>query len=570
VPVELKLPDLGENIHGGGVVSVLVKEGDTIAPETPVLEIETDKATIEVPSNLGGKISKIHVKVGDKAEVGQVLLTMEDDAKPEASSQSPSPTKEAAAPKAESAPEKPAPEKSEEAAPQKPDPKEQASGPREVKLPDLGENIHNATLLSVLVKPGDVVTAETSILEIETDKATLEVPAGVAGKVLEVRVKDGQKISIGEVVLTLEPAASSGGATAPPAEKSDSAPPKTATVEERKSAAPVAAPAPPVQRSANGASKSRPVQASSAHSAPASPTVRRLAREIGVHIEQVKGSGPRGRISHEDVKAHSRALLSGQGQRASGGAGFALTIPDLPDFTKFGTVQREAMSGIRKATAKQMGLAWSTIPMVTQFDKADLSQFEELRGRLEGKFKARGAKLTVTALLLKILASALKVFPKFNASLDLKSEEVVFKQYFNLGVAVDTERGLLVPVLKNVDRKNILELAVEMGQLAQKARDRKVSPDELQGASMTVTNLGGIGGTNFTPIVNPPEVAILGVSRSAMEPFWQAQTGVFVPKLMLPLSMSYDHRLIDGAEAARFLRWVCEALETPAMLIFEG
>ena len=565
MPVELKLPDLGENIHGGGVISVLVKEGDTIAPETPVLELETDKATVEVPSSLGGKISKIHVKVGEKAEVGQVLLTFEEDsqnAAPEAPAEKPA---AAAQSKPESQPEA----KSEpKAAPAKP------AGPREIKLPDLGENIHNATLLTVLVKPGDVVTAETSILEIETDKATLEVPAGSAGKVLEVRVQAGQKVDIGQVVLVLEES----GEASPAAPAA-----KTAAVEERKSAAPAPAPVPPVQRSTNGASKAKTQAPGPGNKAPASPTVRRLAREIGVQIEQVKGSGPRGRISHDDVKAHSRALLSGQASRpAVGGVGFAVAVPELPDFSKFGGVQREPMSGIRKATAKQMAIAWSTVPMVTQFDKADLTQFEELRGRLEGKFKAKGTKLTVTALLLKILASALKVFPKFNASIDLRNEEVVLKQYFNLGIAVDTERGLLVPVLKNVERKNILEIAVEMGQLAEKARSRKVSPDDLQGASMTVTNLGGIGGTNFTPIVNAPEVAILGVSRSAMEPVWNGppsrgaaggafgQSAAFEPKLMLPLSLSYDHRLIDGAEAARFTRWVCEALETPAMLIFEG
>lgn len=564
MPVEFKLPDLGENITSAGVLSVLVKEGETIAPETPVLEIETDKATIEVPSSVGGKISKIHIKAGDKASVGQLLLTLESEAAgqtPPVSAKGPD-SQPANETKAEpKAPEAKAPEA------EKPKAPAGASGPREVMLPDLGENIASATLLSVLVKVGDEIGVESSIVEIETDKATLEVPAGVAGKVTEVRVKDGQKVSVGEVLLVVEAALQAPHAATVAAPTHDS----TAPVDEKKAQAPVPAPTPPVQRSTNGTSKHLSAPGAGRKSA-ASPTVRRLAREIGVEIEQVHGSGPRGRISHEDIKAHSRQLLKGRGApgQSGGGGGFSVNLPELPDFSKFGEVQREPMSGIRKKTAQQMNLAWSTIPMVTQFDKADMTQFDELRARLDGRFKAKGTKLTVTALLLKILASAMKVFPKFNASIDLRKEEVVLKSYFNLGVAVDTERGLLVPVLKNVDRKNILEIAQEMNQLAEKARNRKVSPDDLSGASMTVTNLGGIGGTSFTPIVNPPEVAILGVSRAAIEPVWNAKEGKFDPCSRLPLSLSYDHRLIDGAEAARFLRWVCEALETPAMLVFEG
>jgi pyruvate dehydrogenase E2 component (dihydrolipoamide acetyltransferase) len=554
VPVEFKLPDLGENITSAGVLSVLVKEGDTIAPETPVLEIETDKATIEVPSSVGGKITKIHIKAGDKADVGQLLFTLEDSV---AATQAEAPKPEAAR---EESP-KPAEAASASAA---------KSGPFEVALPDLGENIDSANLLSILVKVGDEVTPETSIIELETDKATLEVPAGVTGKVTEIRAKVGTKVKVGEILLVVAGQASSSQA---PLQSKPS-------VEETKASAPVAAPTPAVQRSVNGASKAHTaLPAGPGKRAAASPTVRRLAREIGIDIAHVPGSGPRGRISHDDVKAFSRQLLKGKSSSSGGSAGFSFNVPELPDFARFGAVEREAMSGIRKKTAQQMGLAWSTIPMVTQFDKADMTSFDELRKRLDGKFKVKGAKLTVTALLLKILASALKVFPKFNASIDLRKEEVVFKHYFNLGVAVDTERGLLVPVLKNVDKKNILEIALEMNTLAEKARNRKVSPDDLQGASMTVTNLGGIGGTSFTPIVNPPEVAILGVSRAAIEPVWDGgplegrrgeEFGKFVPQSRLPLSLSYDHRLIDGAEAARFLRWVCEALETPAMLVFEG
>ncbi|MFN8612350.1 MAG: dihydrolipoyllysine-residue acetyltransferase [Vulcanimicrobiota bacterium] len=548
--IEFKLPDLGENISSAGVVAVLVKPGDTIKPDTPVLEIETDKATIEVPSTVGGKVSNIHVKPGDKALVGQVVLTLESDV---------SPAKAAPQPKAEP--------------PQKQEAKElklqdepkvgettRSGGPQEIKLPDLGENITSANILSVLVQPGDRVTADTGMLEIETDKATIEVPVGVTGTVDKIHVKAGEKASPGQVILTVSGAAES--------EK-----PKA----ESKAPAPVAVPPSPAKAAApngSGSSGSRkpmtpPVK--SGRSVAASPTVRRLAREIGVDINLVRGSGPKGRISHDDVKGTARALLKAQpapGQAAVPGAWRGPTVLPLPDFTRFGEVEREGMNNIRKKTAENMAQAWSTIPMVTQFDKADVTDLEKLRVKLDPKARQAGGKLTVTAILMKVCASALKRFPKFNASIDLLKEEVVFKKYFNIGVAVDTERGLLVPVVKNVSGKNIFEISADLQVIAEKARNRKVSPDDLQGSCFTITNLGGIGGTAFTPIVNPPEVAILGVSRASVEPVWQESQ--FVPRTMLPLSLSYDHRLIDGAEAARFLRFVCEALENPALLLFEG
>lgn len=543
--IEFKLPDLGENITSAGVVAVLVKPGDTIEPDTPVLEIETDKATIEVPSTVGGKVSNIHVKPGDKAQVGQVVLTLE---------------------KADRPAEKPAARPEPKAEEPRPVPKPAAEHPKgksglvEVRLPDLGENIKTANILSVLVKVGDTITAESGILEIETDKATIEVPAGVSGKVQKVHVEAGEKASVGQLIVTL---AAAGQAAAP--DQGASAP-----AQERKASAPVAPPtspkaAPPQPNGSHKVMSPRP-----AKPVAASPTVRRLAREIGVDVNQVRGSGPRSRISHDDVKAHARALLKAQpspGQAPVAGP-WRPTVIALPDFSKFGEVERESMSTIRKKTAEQMAQAWSTIPMVTQFDKADVTDLEKLRAKLDEKARKQGNKLTVTAILMKVCASALKRFPKFNASIDLAKEEVVFKKYFNIGVAVDTERGLLVPVVKDVAAKNIFEISADLATVAEKARTRKVTPDDLQGSCFTITNLGGIGGTSFTPIVNPPEVGILGVSRSATEPVWQ--DGQFVPRTMLPLSLSYDHRLIDGAEAARFLRFVCEALENPALLLFEG
>jgi pyruvate dehydrogenase E2 component (dihydrolipoamide acetyltransferase) len=302
--------------------------------------------------------------------------------------------------------------------------------------------------------------------------------------------------------------------------------------------------------------------------APAAPHVRRLAREVGVDIYDVKGSGPGGRISEDDVKALAKALLTSAAAAAQSGQGRQFAQPQLPDFTKFGKVERVSMRGVRRKTAQHLWEAWTTIPHVTQQDKADITELEHLRARFAPKAEEAGGKMTVTAIALKVCASALKVFPQFNASIDMSTEEIVYKQYINVGVAVDTDRGLLVPVLHDVDKKNIVELAAELTQLSKKAKDKKLTPAEMEGGTFTITNLGGIGGTGFSPIVNFPEVAILGLSRSSMEPVWM--NGKFEPRQVLPLSLSYDHRLIDGADAARFLRWIAEAFEQPFLLSVQG
>ncbi|MGH7451592.1 MAG: 2-oxo acid dehydrogenase subunit E2, partial [bacterium] len=300
--------------------------------------------------------------------------------------------------------------------------------------------------------------------------------------------------------------------------------------------------------------------------AAAAPSTRRFAREIGIDINTVPGSGPGGRISIEDVKAFARQVNQ---QKAAPRVGFAVIEPEsLPDFTKWGEVERKPMSKIRQATARHLSFAWATIPHVTQFDKADITELEKLRKQYGKKVEASGGKLTVTAILLKIISAALKVFPQFNASIDMAKHEIVYKKYYHIGVAVDTEHGLLVPVIRNVDRKNIIALSVELTQVAEKARNRKLSLDDMQGGNFSISNLGGIGGTGFTPVVNAPEVAILGISRGQMEPIYL--NGNFEPRLMLPLSLSYDHRLIDGADAARFLRWVAEAIEQPFRIVLEG
>jgi pyruvate dehydrogenase E2 component (dihydrolipoamide acetyltransferase) len=299
---------------------------------------------------------------------------------------------------------------------------------------------------------------------------------------------------------------------------------------------------------------------------PAAPHVRRLARELGLDIYNVTGTGPGGRISEDDVKAFAKATLAAATAQAPQAA--RLAEPKQPDFTKWGKIERVSMRGVRRKTAEHLREAWNTIPHVTQHDRADITELEQLRAKFAPRAEEAGGKMTVTAIALKVCASALKVFPQFNASIDMEKEEIVYKQYINIGVAADTDRGLLVPVIRDVDKKNIVELAAELSQLSKKARDKKLTPDQMEGGTFTITNLGGIGGTAFTPIVNHPEVAILGLSRGRMEPEWI--NGKFEPRLILPLSLSYDHRLIDGADAARFLRWIAEAFEQPFLLSVQG
>lgn len=442
------------------------------------------------------------------------------------------------------------------------------------KLPHLGENIEAGDVVSVLVQKGDVVSKGQTVLELETDKAVVEVPVDVDGTVEEVHVKEGDKVAVGEPVLTLAESEPSREPARQKKESAEEAPEKAPAAQE---AAPEELPqeepevasekkqAPSPRAEVVEFRERRPEREKlpAGRIAPASPAVRRLAREIGVDINEVQGTGPKGRISMADVKAHSKRLHESRAGLPAG-----TVAVELPDFTRWGEVERESFSNVRRKTAEQMSLAWATIPHVTQYDRADITDLEEARKRYAPRAEAAGGKLTLTAILLKVVASALRVFPQFNASIDVRNQEIIYKKYYHLGVAVDTERGLLVPVLRDVDRKNILQLSVELSSLAEKARNRKISPEDLQGACFTITNLGGIGGTAFSPIVNPPEVAILGVSRASLEPVHR--DGQFVPRLMLPLSLSYDHRLIDGADAARFLRWVAEALEDPFRLALEG
>lgn len=453
---------------------------------------------------------------------------------------------------------------------------------QEFRLPELGENIEGGDVVQVHVSKGDAIQKEQVVLEIETDKATIEVPSPFAGKVKDIHVKAGQQAQVGQLILTVEAGAEASESVsaqektpAPAVEEKQAAsaveesqpaePVKTdefQTAGKETASAPATAPAPPHLTLAK-APPDRPKKL-----APASPTVRRFAREIGVDIVNVPGTGPGGRISVEDVKRYSRDQNARRTQSTGAGLFIGQMAPPLPDFEKWGAVEREKMSNIRKSTAASMAQAWNTVPHVTQHDKADITDLEKLRKSFAPQAEAFGTKLTVTAILIKIAASALKRFPKFNSSIDVGNSEVVFKKYFNIGVAVDTERGLLVPVVRNAEQKNILEIAVEVSELANKARNKKLTIEEMQGATFTITNLGGIGGTSFTPIVNWPEVAILGISRTQNEPVFVDSE--YKTRLMLPLSLSYDHRIIDGADAARFVRWLCTALEQPFMIALEG
>jgi pyruvate dehydrogenase E2 component (dihydrolipoamide acetyltransferase) len=450
--------------------------------------------------------------------------------------------------------------------------------PVEFTLPELGENVEKGDVVRVLVNVGDLVEKDQPLLELETDKATIEVPSNVSGKVADVRVKAGDKVNVGQSVLTIEegsapatsekpadgsqskeaapaspPEGSAPGPGAPAEEgaKADNA--RKATDAPPKSAAKPAAPVVDISTARHTPPPAPAPPAEGTPPVPAAPSVRRYARELGVTIAEVPGTGPGGRIGQEDVKQHVRDVLSGSG-------GLRLSHGPLPDFSRWGEVESKPMSNIRRKTAEHLSIAWQA-PHVTTFDRADVTSLEEFRQKYGARVEKAGGKLTVTAILLKVVALALDRFPEFASSVDMANDAIVYKKYRHVGVAVDTPSGLLVPVLRDVDRKTMSEIAAELATVSQKARDRKLGLEDMAGGVFTISNTGGIGGTGFTPIVNQPEVAILGVSRAATEAVWK--DGQFVPREILPLSLSYDHRVIDGANAARFLRFVAEALEQP-------
>lgn len=441
--------------------------------------------------------------------------------------------------------------------------------PTEVLIPELGENVEEGDVVNLLVAAGDTIGKDQPVVELETGKATIEVPSTHAGTVQTVHLAVGDKARVGEVILTLDTAEATGeeetaAPEPPPQSEASAAPVETSPAPADAQELPIAASA--VQAGTDLPARTAPPPRPERIPVAAAPSVRKLAREVGVDVGRVRGTGPGGRVTFGDVKAYAKQLI--QTGPAGAGAGAGPAAAPLPDFTRWGAIERRPMSNIRKATAEHMARSWAAIPHVTQNDKADITRLEQLRRQWAAKAEARGTRLTPTAILLRIVASALRVYPKFNATIDVGNGDIIFKQYIHIGVAVDTPKGLVVPVVRNADAKNILTLAGELEDLAGRARAGKVSPDEMAGGTFTLTNLGGIGGGHFSPIINFPEVAILGVGRAEQEPV--LVNGAFAPRLRMPLSLSYDHRLIDGAEAARFLRWVVEAMEEPLLLAMEG
>ncbi|MEM7261866.1 MAG: 2-oxo acid dehydrogenase subunit E2 [Planctomycetota bacterium] len=430
----------------------------------------------------------------------------------------------------------------------------------EVRLPDnLGDNIDGGDIVSFLVEEGEAISKDQDLLEMETDKAVVTIPSPEAGTVEKIHAEAGTRVAVGDLLLTL-----AAGEGAPAATEAASAPAEPAAPAAPAESAPPAAPAaPPPAAPAAPAPVVPAATSTNGRPAPAGPATRRLARELGVDLHQVKGKGPGGRISRDDLKA----FVNDRMKRGGGGGSAAVEAPPLPDFSQWGEIEVKPASGIRKATAEAMAVSWRTVPHVTQFDEANISRLEAARKRYE-KVRPEGqAKITVTAVAVKAVVTALKAFPQFNASFDAASGEVIYKNYYHIGIAVDTEHGLVVPVIRDADKKTVAEIAADMASLAKRARDRKLGLDDMRGGTFTITNLGGIGGTGFTPIVNYPEVAILGMARAKQQPV--LRDGQLRSQLVLPLSMSYDHRLIDGADGARFVRYLVRLLEEPFQLILE-
>ncbi|WP_437192194.1 2-oxo acid dehydrogenase subunit E2 [Planctomicrobium sp. SH527] len=559
---ELKLPNIGEGVNEADIADILVSVGDTVAANQIVMELETEKAVVELPCPEAGTVEKIHVKAGDSVAVGALVITLATGAAkaPVAAPKAEAPAA-APAPQAEKKPEAAAPAPQAAIEPEA----EIVEGPIEFVLPPLGEGVNSADVADILVSEGDVVAANAIVMELETEKAVVELPCPHAGKIKKIHVKSGDSVNVGAVVLTIEATSKvAKSAAKPAAAPAQEAAPKAAPT-------PATAPAPAATPTAV-ATTVKPVEDLSGEPSPAAPSTRRLARQLGVNLRDVKGTGGGGRITQDDVQAFVRERLQQTTNLPAKATAISTTLatgslapPPLPDFTRFGPVEREKMNKIARTAAENLTVAWQVIPHVTQHDRADITDLEAARKRFSAGVGKNGPKVTMTAIVMKALAKCLQIYPKFNSSLDPETNEIVFKKFYNIGCAVDTPNGLLVPVVKNCDQKNILDIALAINDLAAKARDRKLPVDDMQGATCTVTNLGGIGGVGFTPIVNYPEVCILGMSRGQTE--LQLVDGKIVERLMLPLSLSYDHRVINGADAARFVGTLCNLLADPFQLL---
>ncbi len=534
---EVKVPDIGD-FKEVEVIELMVKPGDAIKVDQSLITVESDKASMEIPSSHAGIVKDLKIKVGDKVSEGTLLLLLEGGAN-------------AAAPVA-SAASAPAPEAAPAPAAASP---ASSAGPStvDVLVPDIGD-FKDVEIIELMVKPGDTVKVDQSLITVESDKASMEIPSSHAGVVKELKVKVGDKVSKGGLILTL----TTEGA-APVQQAAASAPQAARTSSVVSTPSP--APAPEAKPSPTATLEPVQINGTKAH---ASPSVRKFARELGVDLRRVQGSGPKGRILHEDVQAFVKAVMSGTAAAPSApaakGTGGGLDLLPWPslDFSKFGATELQPLSRIKKISGPNLHRNWVMIPHVTQFDEADVTELEEFRKDSNAAMAKSGVKLTMLAFVIKASVSALKKFPAFNASLDEKGENLILKKFYNIGFAADTPNGLVVPVIKNADTKSISQIAQEMTDLSAQAREGKLKPADMQGASFTISSLGGIGGTAFTPIINAPEVAILGLSKSAIKPVWDGKQ--FAPRLMLPLSLSYDHRVIDGAMGARFAAYLAEVL----------
>ncbi len=498
---KILVPDIG-GAADVTVIEILVKVGDQVEIDMPLMTVEGDKATMEIPAPAAGVVKAIHLKVGDKVSEGSVILDCENSIA--------------------------------EAAPQK----TESVSPSivEVRLPDIG-GAAGVDVIEVNVKPGSFVKVDDPLLTLEGDKATMEVPSPLEGEIVELKTQVGDKVSEGDLILLLK---IQGGVAV------------TAAPQKAPEVARSVAPAPVSHHTADSSNNTDSY---------ASPGVRRLARELELDIKQIKGTGAKGRITREDLQNYVKARLKG-------GSGLSVLAAPVVDFAKFGEVETQALSKIKKISGANLHRNWVSIPHITQFDEADITEMEAYRQAQKDVAAAQGVKLTPLVFIMKAVVAALKALPNFNASLDVSGENLILKKYFHIGVAVDTPNGLVVPVIRNVDQKSIVELAQELSAISTKAREKGLSIAEMQGSCFTITSLGGIGGTAFTPIINAPDVAILGLSRSQMKPVYQ-KDGSFQPRLMLPLSLSYDHRVIDGADGARFVVQLAKSLSEINLLVGE-
>jgi len=557
--VEVKVPDIGD-FKDVQIIELLVKPGDTVRAEQSLVTVESDKASMEIPSSHAGVVKELKVALGDKINEGTLLLMLETGT---AAAPAPAPAAAATPAVAPAAPAAavaqgatpPAPDKAAAAAAGSPAPA--AGGPVDIAVPDIGD-FTDVGVIELLVKVGDTVAAEQSLITVESDKASMEIPSSHAGVIKALKVAIGDRVSKGSIIASIEAA---GGVAAPASTAASAAPaPATASV-------PAAAPAPAEKAVPTAALPPHEPTAAPLNLPHASPTIRRTARELGVPLEELKGSGPHGRITQADLEGFVKAVMAGgtqtkaQAAKAPAAAASGGSLPGLlpwpvVDFAKFGAVERRDLSRIKKISGANLHRNWVMIPHVTNHDDADITELEAFRVTLNKEYEKAGVKVTMLAFLIKACVSALKKFPDFNASLD--GDALVLKKYFHIGFAADTPNGLMVPVIRDADQKGIVQIAKEMNELAAKARDGKLGPADMTGGCFSISSLGGIGGTYFTPIINAPEVAILGVCKSATKPVWDGKA--FVPRLILPLSLSWDHRVIDGASAARFNTYLGQVL----------